>query len=111
MNPKKIDRLLARARMAGIITHHFDEENRDAVYRRTGRKSEREIAAHFAAVEIRARRGCPHYKDCLARRDRKGYSDTARALMMIGIRRDAAIEAAYCQMRSAAVRGQRRSGV
>jgi hypothetical protein len=51
------------------------------------------------------------YKDCLARRDRKGYADTARTLMLIGIKRDAAIEAAFHQMRSAAVRGERRAGV
>ena len=111
MNPKKVARLLARAKRAEIITHHFDDVNRDAVYRLTGRKSEREIAAHFAAVEIRELRGSANYKDCLARRDRAGYADTARSLLSLGIRRDAAIEAAFCQMRSAAVRGERRSGV
>ena len=111
MNQKKVDRLLARAKRAGIMAFHFDQENRDAVTRLTGRTSNREIAAHFAAIGIREKRGSAHYKDCLARRDRAGYADTARSLLSIGIRREAAIEAAFCQMRSAAVRGERRSGV
>lgn len=111
MNQKKVDRLLARAKRARIGAFHFDEENRRAVTKLTGRTSKREIAAHFAAIGIRERRGSAHYKDCLARRDRAHYAGTARRLMSIGIGREAAIEAAFCQMRSAAVRGERRSGV